>query len=98
MDFTKQRFLAACHLTLYKSGGIGDFPSQLVGRVSLTEGNRLLPIKTLLGAGFQFLGSVVSSIGDQPERILLFHVGCMVLDFIRRTSPSVSSRGMTMEP
>lgn len=75
-----------------------DFSSPLVGRVSFTEGNRLLPIRYLLGAGFQFLGSVVSGIGEAPEGIILFYVGCMVLDFFRRTSPSVNSRGMSMQP
>lgn len=93
-DFTKQRFLAACHLSQHNASPTNDFSSPLVGRVSFTEGNQLNPIKALLGAGFQFLGSAVSDAVEAPEGIILFHLGCMVLDYIRRTSPTTSPSGM----
>lgn len=53
-----------------------------MGRVSFTPDNKLNPIKALLGAGFQFLGTAVSESVAAPDGVLLFHV-CMTLDYIR---------------
>lgn len=89
-DFTKQRFLAACHLELYRSGNGMDFCSPLVGRISFDERNPLTKIKCLMGAGFQFLGSYVKGIlGGGKNATLIFHLGCFALDYIRKTTPYV---------
>lgn len=88
-EFTKQRFLAACHMALHESGFAGDFSSPLVGRIRFDDRNLLTPIKSLLGAGFQFLGPYVRGLYIEPQGILVFYVGCMGLDLIRKTSPKI---------
>lgn len=87
-DFTKQRFLAACHLEIYRSGNGLEFCSPLVGRISFDDRNPLTKIKCLMGAGFQFLGAYVRSVlGGGKNAILIFHLGCFALDYIRKTTP-----------
>lgn len=99
MDLTKQRVMALCHSILFKSGMCSEFNSPLVGRINFSKENPLTLIRPLLGAGFQFLGQTVTdSFGREnyKEGILLFHIGCMALDYIRKTSPSKDPR--TGEP
>lgn len=87
-EFTKQRFLAACHMQLYESGLAAGFCSPLVTRIDFNESNPLTEIKSLLGAGFQFLGRVIKkSVNNDVKAILLFHLGCFALDYIWKTSP-----------
>lgn len=91
-DFTKQRFLAACHLELYRSENGSDFCSPLVGRISFDDKNPLTKIKCLMGAGFQFLGAYVKSVlGGGKNATLIFHIGCFALDYIRKTTPHIDS-------
>lgn len=99
-DFTKQRFLAACHMELFGSGFADDFCSPLVTRINFGPHNPLSDIKALLGAGFQFLGDVVAKTQDNiNDGILLFHLGCLALDYIRKSSPSKDvATGLTMRP
>lgn len=95
MDLTKQRVMALCHSILFKSGKCGDFNSPLVGRINFSPDNPLTLIRPLLGAGFQFLGQVVIDAflkEHYKDGILLFHIGCMALDYIRKTSPSKDPR------
>lgn len=94
-DLTKQRTMALCHRVLLQSGKCANFNSPLVGRVNFNQDNPLTPIRPLLGAGFQFLGQTVISIFDKEDYrsgVLLFHLGCMVLDYIRKTSPSMDAQ------
>lgn len=89
-DLTKQRTMALCHMILHNSGKCNDFNSPLVGRINFNEKNPRTGIRSLIGAGFQFLGKmVISSYTEENYRdaVLLFHLGCMVLDYIRKTSP-----------
>lgn len=101
-DLTKQRMMALCHKILFQSGSCNDFSSPLVGRINFHDDNPLTKIKPLIGAGFQFLGQVVISSyrkEDHREGVLLFHLGCMALDYIRKTSPSYDSdTGVTDRP
>lgn len=46
-DFTKQRFLAACHVQLYESGLAKEFCSPLVTRINFSPSNPLTAIKPL---------------------------------------------------
>lgn len=101
-DLTKQRMMALCHKILYQSGGCKDYNSPLVGRINFGSGNPLTSIKPLLGAGFQFLGKVVIE-SYSPEHykdgLLLFHLGCITLDYIRKTSAYTDPRsGSQQDP
>lgn len=41
-----------------------------------------------MGAGFQFVGEVIKkNLKDETTSVLLFHLGCFALDYIRKTSP-----------
>lgn len=94
-DLTKQRMMALCHKILYQSGDCKNYNSPLVGRVNFNAENPLTCIRPLIGAGFQFLGKVVVE-SFSPENyksgLLLFHLGCIVLDYIRKTSAYTDSR------
>lgn len=99
MDFTKQRFLAACHKQLFEPGLVPDFCSPLVTTVVFNETNPLTKIKPLLGAGFQFSGEVLKAKYGETEAILLFHLGCFVLDYIRMsTAYKHPTTGQLMNP
>lgn len=101
-DLTKQRMMALCHRLLYLSGLCETFSSPLVGRINFDETNPLTKIRPLIGAGFQFLGPVVAlAFGPEGKKygVLLFHAGCMALDYIRKTSPAYDSEtGLTDGP
>lgn len=99
MDFTKQRFLAACHKQLFESGLAPNFCSPLVTRVIFDDENPLTAIKPLLGAGFQFAGEVLKQKFGEKDAILLFHLGCFVLDYIRMTTAYKNpTTGQLMNP
>lgn len=88
MDLTKQRMMALCHKILYQSGKCKNYNSPLVGRINFDDTNPLTTIRPLLGAGFQFLGRVViDSFNEDNYKtgLLLFHLGCITLDYIRKT-------------
>lgn len=94
-DLTKQRMMALCHKILYQSGECSDYNSPLVGRINFNKENPLTKIRPLLGAGFQFLGRVVVGSYEREhykEGLLLFHLGCIALDYIRKTSSSYDAR------
>lgn len=94
-DLTKQRMMALCHKILYQSGECKDYNSPLVGRINFDSTNPLTAIRPLLGAGFQFLGKVViESYSEENYKsgLLLFHLGCITLDYIRKTSAYTDSR------
>lgn len=101
-DLTKQRMMALCHKVLYQSGECKDYNSPLVGRVNFDNVNPLTTIRPLLGAGFQFLGRVVIDSFSQENYksgLLLFHLGCITLDYIRKTSVYTDSRsGLQQDP
>lgn len=99
-EFTKQRFLAACHMQLFESGLADEFCSPLVTRICFSANNPLTCIRPLLGAGFQFLGEVVSkAVKAENDGVLLLHLGCLALDYIRKTSPyKVAATGHSMRP
>lgn len=95
MDLTKQRMMALCHKILYQSGKCKGYNSPLVGRINFDDANPLTHIRPLLGAGFQFLGRVViESYSEENYKtgLLLFHLGCITLDYIRKTSVQTDSR------
>lgn len=97
-DLTKQRMMALCHKILFQSGDCPNYNSPLVGRVNFNKENPLTKIRPLLGAGFQFLGRVVVGAYEREnykDGILLFHLGCIVLDYIRKTSSSYDARSDT---
>lgn len=94
-DLTKQRMMALCHKVLYQSGQCPNYNSPLVGRINFDSDNPLTAIRPLLGAGFQFLGRVVIDSyreEDYKSGLLLFHLGCITLDYIRKTSAYTDSR------
>lgn len=95
IDLTKQRMMALCHKILYQSGKCKNYNSPLVGRINFDDTNPLTAIRPLLGAGFQFLGRVViDSYSEEHYKtgLLLFHLGCITLDYIRKTSAYTDSR------
>lgn len=95
MELTKQRIMALCHKILFQSNTCLEFNSPLVGRINFSVDNPLTQIRPHLGAGFQFLSRSVMDVyrkEDYKSGILLFHVGCMALDYIRKTSPSKNPR------
>lgn len=102
MDLTKQRMMALCHKILYQSGKCKNYNSPLVGRINFDDTNPLTTIRPLLGAGFQFLGRVViESFNEDNYKtgLLLFHLGCITLDYIRKTSTYTDSRtGAQQDP
>lgn len=74
----------------------GDFSSPLVGIIRFDDRSLLTPIESLLGAGFQFLVPHVRGLYNEPQGILVFHVGCMVLDYIRKTSHKMNPESAAM--
>lgn len=97
-ELTKQRFLAICHYYLQKSKKAGDFVSPLVSRVCFDDANPLIGVKALLGGGLQFLGPVFEYLYEKEQcGSVLFLTACVLMDYIRITTPDKTADGKTTE-
>lgn len=93
-ELTKQRFMAICHYYLYKSAKPTNFVSPLISRVNFSEDNPLTGVKEMIGGGLQFLGPVFKhTFGKDIDGHVLFVISCILMDYIRITTPEKDSEG-----
>lgn len=93
-ELTKQRFLALCVYYVFISKEGKDFTSPLMSRTTFDDSSPLTVMKSILGGGLQFSGPIFKRVyKNEKEGILVIHTACIMMDYIRVTTPAKLSEG-----